>query len=46
VDVLQPPQHLVQEELVVLRRQVIIRLDDLARYTDKETLTREHMRAQ
>ena len=29
VDVLQAAQHLVQEELVVLGRQVIIRLDDL-----------------
>mmetsp|Transcript_6396 Transcript_6396/g.22521 ORF Transcript_6396/g.22521 Transcript_6396/m.22521 type:complete len:236 (+) Transcript_6396:912-1619(+) len=26
VHVLQPPQHLVQEELVVLRRQVVVRL--------------------
>ena len=29
VDVLQAAQHLVQEELMVLRRQVIVGLDDL-----------------
>lgn len=30
VDVLQPSQHLVQEKLVVLWRQVVIGFDDLA----------------
>ena len=29
MDELQAAQHLVQEELVMLRRQVVIRLDDL-----------------
>ena len=29
VDVFEAAQHLVQEELVVLRRQVVVRFDDL-----------------
>jgi hypothetical protein len=29
VDVLEPPQHLVEEELVVFRGEVVVGLDDL-----------------
>jgi hypothetical protein len=34
VDVLEPPQHLVQEKLVMLRREVVVRLDHLRTTAD------------
>lgn len=34
VDIFQAPQHLVEEELMVLRGQVIIGLDDLQECAD------------
>ena len=37
MDVLEPPQHLVEEELVVLSGEVIVGLDDL-RGTEREGL--------
>ena len=38
VNILQAPQHLVQEELMMLRRQVIICLDYLQRYGKPSSL--------